>query len=124
MTSNSIIGSAIFGVALISCGQRIAVDPRSSNLASSRITGIPNTDSTAPPIVTLLTAANAPKVMLAGKPVIRPNPHLDGLGDPDFTHFGTKEGLALENTTDALMDRMGNLWFASWGGGVSKYDGT
>jgi ligand-binding sensor domain-containing protein/serine phosphatase RsbU (regulator of sigma subunit) len=40
-----------------------------------------------------------------------------------FTHFTDKEGLSNNNVFSILEDKSGNLWFGTYGGGVSKYDG-
>ncbi|WP_293011325.1 sensor histidine kinase [Mongoliibacter sp.] len=40
-----------------------------------------------------------------------------------FTTFTTDEGLALDNITSSIVDSSGNIWFGTWGGGISKYDG-
>jgi signal transduction histidine kinase len=40
-----------------------------------------------------------------------------------FTNFTTEQGLANNNIWSALEDKNGNLWFATYGGGVSRYDG-
>lgn len=37
--------------------------------------------------------------------------------------FGTEQGLALSSFYSAIKDSNGNLWFATYGAGVSKYDG-
>lgn len=42
----------------------------------------------------------------------------------NFTHFGTEQGLALSIITSGGMDKNGNLWFGTGGGGVSRYDGA
>ena len=41
-----------------------------------------------------------------------------------FTHFGTEQGLALSNVACGWVDSLGNLWFGTAGGGVSRFDGT
>ncbi|MES2761250.1 MAG: two-component regulator propeller domain-containing protein [Bacteroidota bacterium] len=83
----------------------------------------PGTDTLKPPVVTQLTTANAPKLIASGTPTITANPFADGLGQPGFTNFGTEQGLALSGINCGFMDKMGNLWFGTYGGGVSKYDG-
>lgn len=40
-----------------------------------------------------------------------------------FTNYGTEQGLALSTIFCSCVDREGNLWFGSAGGGVSKFDG-
>lgn len=62
----------------------------------------------------------------AGKPVTGTSgkPFLMGDGGlSDFTYFNTDHGLALDGITCAAMDKHGNLWFGTEGGGVSRYDG-
>ncbi|WP_297335848.1 sensor histidine kinase [Algoriphagus sp.] len=48
------------------------------------------------------------------------------LGDGGISHFSTfttDDGLSLDNITSSLMDQSGNIWFGTWGGGISKFDG-
>ncbi|MFO8066936.1 MAG: two-component regulator propeller domain-containing protein [Bacteroidales bacterium] len=42
----------------------------------------------------------------------------------NFTNFNTEQGLALSSISCAFMDSYGNLWFGTYGGGVSRYDGS
>ena len=60
------------------------------------------------------------------------NPILDKEGYPfilgdggksHFSNFTTDDGLPLDAIYSSLMDKSGNLWFSTRGGGVSKYDG-
>ena len=44
-------------------------------------------------------------------------------GNSNFTTYTTDNGLALDGITSACIDKMGNLWFGTQGGGVSRYDG-
>ena len=44
-------------------------------------------------------------------------------GKSYFTNFTTDNGLALDAVECSFMDKSGNLWFGTQGGGVSKYDG-
>jgi signal transduction histidine kinase/ligand-binding sensor domain-containing protein len=44
-------------------------------------------------------------------------------GISHFTSFNTDNGLSLDNITSSLIDRSGNIWFGTWGGGISKFDG-
>lgn len=41
----------------------------------------------------------------------------------DFTQYGIEQGLAHEQVTDICQDVKGNLWIATQGGGVSKFNG-
>ncbi len=40
-----------------------------------------------------------------------------------FTRYSQKEGLANNNVHSILQDKDGNIWFATGGGGISRYDG-
>jgi ligand-binding sensor domain-containing protein/class 3 adenylate cyclase len=52
------------------------------------------------------------------------NPFILGdFGKSNFTNFTTDNGLALDAISCSVMDRSGNLWFGTYGGGVSRYDG-
>ncbi len=44
-------------------------------------------------------------------------------GKSNFTNFTTDNGLVLDAVTCSLLDKFGNLWFGTHGGGVSRYDG-
>jgi len=52
---------------------------------------------------------------------------LQGTGDfggiSNFTTFNTEHGLALSSIASSCVDKFGNLWFGTYGGGVSRYDG-
>lgn len=41
----------------------------------------------------------------------------------DFTQYGIEQGIAHEQVTDICQDVKGNLWIATLGGGVSKFNG-
>ncbi|MES2592658.1 MAG: two-component regulator propeller domain-containing protein, partial [Bacteroidota bacterium] len=41
----------------------------------------------------------------------------------NFTTFTSDQGLALDAIAAGFKDSKGNLWFGTWGGGVSRYDG-
>ncbi len=60
-----------------------------------------------------------PIVDREGKPVMMG----DGGGKSNFTNFTTDNGLALDQVSCSKMDKWGNLWFGTDGGGVSRYDG-
>jgi len=40
-----------------------------------------------------------------------------------FTTYNTEQGLALNSIACGYTDKKGNLWFGTFGGGVSRYDG-
>ncbi|MBS4014440.1 MAG: SpoIIE family protein phosphatase [Bacteroidetes bacterium] len=41
----------------------------------------------------------------------------------NFSNFNTEQGLALSSISCGYIDSNGNIWFGTYGGGVSKYDG-
>jgi len=41
----------------------------------------------------------------------------------NFTNFNTEQGLALSSISCGIIDQRGNLWFGTFGGGVSRFDG-
>ncbi|MBD0349889.1 MAG: hypothetical protein ICV65_01915, partial [Flavisolibacter sp.] len=71
--------------------------------------------------MTLITVSNQPKVIKAGKPVIKIDSSNGGA--PFFTNYTTEQGLPLNSVFCSATDKAGNLWFGTIGGGVSKYDG-
>ncbi|TND01226.1 MAG: Adenylate cyclase [Bacteroidetes bacterium] len=44
-------------------------------------------------------------------------------GSAFLTNYNSDNGLALDALPSALLDQSGNLWFGTYGGGVSRYDG-
>ncbi|MBI4647722.1 MAG: PAS domain S-box protein [Bacteroidia bacterium] len=48
-------------------------------------------------------------------------PEAQGIGF--FTTYNTEQGLALSSILSGCIDHLGNLWFGTDGGGVSRYDG-
>ncbi len=61
-----------------------------------------------------------------GQPVYDKEGNYYFLGEGGFPHlytYTTDNGLALDNITSSLLDASGNLWFSTWGGGISKFDG-
>lgn len=64
---------------------------------------------------------NKPKLIKAGKPVIRVDSSNGGI--PFFTNYSTDQGLPLSSIICSAIDQAGNLWFGTGGGGVSRYDG-
>ncbi|MES2838474.1 MAG: two-component regulator propeller domain-containing protein [Bacteroidota bacterium] len=76
----------------------------------------PGADTVKLPLVVL---AGKPNLVAAKAPVTQNSP----LGIPQFTTFTSNDGLALDAISCSIMDKSGNLWFGTNGGGVSKYDG-
>ena len=77
-------------------------------------------DRFASPKVTYITAANQPKVVRAGKPIIKIDSTNGGLSF--FRNFGIEQGLPNNHINKSLMDNAGNLWFGTYQG-ACKYDG-
>jgi serine phosphatase RsbU (regulator of sigma subunit)/streptogramin lyase len=48
---------------------------------------------------------------------------LQAQGAAFFTTYTTDNGLALDAISSGYKDKTGNLWFGTYGGGVSRYDG-
>jgi ligand-binding sensor domain-containing protein/class 3 adenylate cyclase len=44
-------------------------------------------------------------------------------GKPHFTNFNSDKGLPLDGILCSIMDKKGNLWFGTDGGGACRYDG-
>ncbi len=70
------------------------------------------------PLPVLQNDKGEPILDAQGKPFI----FGDG-GKSNFTNFTTDNGLALDAIRCSAMDKSGNLWFGTLGGGVSRYDG-
>jgi signal transduction histidine kinase/ligand-binding sensor domain-containing protein len=45
-------------------------------------------------------------------------------GHMDFTHYTKKDGLVYHIVMSILEDKNGNIWFSTFGGGISRYDGA
>jgi len=97
-------------------------------------------DGLKPPIITLLDTCPPPRTIAVPTktggsyikyyksgprtiPLIPPE--IKTATDPkaNFTNFNTEQGLALSSVARGYMDKKGNLWFGTVGGGVSRYDG-
>ena len=46
-----------------------------------------------------------------------------GSGQRHWSNYGVPDGLAENAVMSIAQDREGSLWFGTWGGGVSRYDG-
>jgi ligand-binding sensor domain-containing protein/serine phosphatase RsbU (regulator of sigma subunit) len=64
---------------------------------------------------------NLPVVTTPLKSSIVPDQFAAGHGS--FTTYNSDNGLALDIISSSSMDHFGNLWFGTYGGGVSRYDG-
>jgi ligand-binding sensor domain-containing protein/signal transduction histidine kinase len=69
-------------------------------------------------VVVLLDEKGRPVKDKAGKSFV-----MGAGGHSNFTNFNSDDGLALNGVNCSMLDRDGNLWFGTQGGGASKYDG-
>jgi len=107
--------------AFISCNRQSSQHAKNTDTKKPQAINNVKKDSYAAPEVISITAANQPKVVLAGKPIIRIDSSNGGA--PFFTSYGTEQGLALSTVNCGIVDLTGNLWFGTEGGGISRYDG-
>lgn len=81
------------------------------------------TDTCPPPFTELIPTTSGTKLK-NGKPVSYSPPESKPADFLSLMHtYTTDDGLALDNIACAIMDKTGNLWFGTLGGGVSRYDG-
>lgn len=83
-------------------------------------------DTCPPPLTITIPSKKADSFILKinnSNTVIRP----PEIKPADFSvlmqHYNTSQGLANSAVKSGCMDKSGNLWFATFGGGVSRYDG-
>jgi streptogramin lyase len=67
------------------------------------------------------TAANRPKVVVAGKPFISFDSSQAAI--PFFTNYGKEEGLSPGTIECRFTDKAGNLWFGTDGEGACAFNG-
>jgi ligand-binding sensor domain-containing protein/signal transduction histidine kinase len=65
------------------------------------------------------------KPLLAGYPeaILAKSPGVPNPNPQSFSEFGKLQGLSHNVVRNIIQDRYGNLWFATNGGGVTKFDG-
>lgn len=100
----------------------IALPTRISSFNITDSKGKTNKLNLAPPVKKLLPILLNPK----GEPVkdSAGSTFIMGTGGRgNFTNFTTDNGLPVDNISCSIMDNAGNLWFGTFGGGVSRYDG-
>ena len=102
----------------VSCNERSYSKTDTKKL--STIPALKKTIFEAPKVIQI-TAANRPKVIKAGKPVIKIDSSNGGV--PFFTNYRIDEGLPVNNIICSATDKSGNLWFGTGGGGLSRFDG-
>jgi len=107
--------------AFSSSNHQTSLHPHKDTVKKPRVINDIRKDGFAAPKVIPITVHNQPKVIKAGRPVIKIDSSNGGV--PFFTNYGTEEGLPLSSVRCSATDKAGNLWFGTIGGGVSKYDG-
>ncbi|MGB4843545.1 MAG: two-component regulator propeller domain-containing protein [Ferruginibacter sp.] len=112
-----IILSGIF----FSCTSDKKEDSSNKDVAAKTL-GSKIPDSLTQPVVTYITEANAPKVIKAGKSMIKPLKYPYGIGKPSFTNYNVADGLPNPYIDASAIDREGNLWLSTYAG-LSKFDG-
>jgi signal transduction histidine kinase/ligand-binding sensor domain-containing protein len=110
-----------FSMLVFSCKQN--AEKTVTDESISKTIGTVNTDSIAPPVVTPITAANAPKVIPAAKPKLVQLKYPYGIGKPSIVNYSVSDGLSQNLVQDMVMDKKGNLWIGTYGG-LTKFDGT
>ncbi len=118
----------------ISPGNSMQVQPKRTFVTKPII---PNPD-TCPPPYTIVIPVGPPTHIVVKPPATPPQTLTFHTGQrlkivppetkqADFLvtmkNYNTEQGLALSSVSCSYCDKMGNLWFGSIGGGVSKYDG-
>ncbi len=72
--------------------------------------------------ITINTKDGLKRIDLFPPKIFIPNGGVSG-GLSHFNTFNTEQGLSLSSIACGYLDRKGNLWFGTYGGGVNKYDG-
>ncbi len=71
----------------------------------------------------IIPAANGLETVKLSAPIVTPLLDGEAGGVTYMQNFNTDQGLALSTIYCSFKDKIGNLWFGTSGGGVSKYDG-
>lgn len=129
----------LFIFVFFSCGQK----SKTGNQQETQYAA-PSTNSAVNPLITLLDTCAPPVVMVVpqkgvnqytlriqngNSDVLLPSLIVDSLAEGEavgqlfLKNYNTEQGLALSSIACSYIDRMGNLWFGTYGGGVSRYDG-
>lgn len=74
------------------------------------------------PKVIFINPAHAPKWVKAGQPYIHAD--ISHGGAIPLTTYTADQGLAMNSVTCGFQDHDGNLWFGTYGGGISRFDGS
>lgn len=102
-------------------GKQCNAIPFVSSTLSSGIRLTIGSDTVKPPVPIIAGQATVIQII---SPVIHPVASANSpIGIPHFINYNTEQGLALSGARSSYEDKMGNLWFGTEGGGVSRYDG-
>lgn len=127
----------IFVLPLIfSCHQNLeqhsATDKTNEKIIPPEVILLANLPDSSKPDVTLMEEVPKPQTSVINTPPTVHSfidavtqepvaPEAQGIGM--FKNFTTDQGLALDAVNCSIMDKAGNLWFGTQGGGISRYDG-
>lgn len=131
MISKKLIVLCLILLLAFSCSEKDPQTPisKESKTASPKITALSNLPDSSKPVKIFLK--KPPGKIKAGKPIIHsfldsgtqrvlpPEEQAAGF----FTNYTAEDGLALDAIRCSAVDKDGNLWFGTDGGGVSRYDG-
>jgi ligand-binding sensor domain-containing protein/signal transduction histidine kinase len=106
---------------IYSCGDKLQAPSITNDSTKAQISKDVVPNKFLPPKIIFIKSENAPQKTIAGKPITRAD-SLKG-GAPFFVNYTTAQGVPSNIMTNSATDKEGNLWFASAGGGVCKYDG-
>ncbi len=70
-----------------------------------------------------ITAMDSPFVAGIPEVVMAKDAYIKDQNSQNFSTFNKNQGLKHGNVNSLLQDKAGNIWFGTYGGGVSKYDG-
>ena len=87
---------------------------------------MPSPDTCSPPrtIIIPTKSSNQTITLRNGKLLKLAPPEIKSAGFfSQMEHYSTDNGLAMDGIGCSIMDKKGNLWFGTKGGGVSRYDG-
>jgi signal transduction histidine kinase/streptogramin lyase len=121
---------------IFSCSQKkeqyLSLNKTSNELIPPRVTVLANLPDSNKPVTIIINKAQKPKIVFSkNQPTIHSfidpithaptAPEAQGIGF--FTNFTTDDGLPLDGVFCSVIDKKGNLWLGTNGGGVSRYDG-
>lgn len=90
--------------------------------------GVPDIEDVVPGINViakegLVIPCNNPVINKAGKPISPKTLNNSAIGYVPMVNYNTEQGLSLSSISCSYTDDKGGLWFGTYGGGISYYDG-